>query len=412
MFIKEKIYRFLRKSEKYTKTDMVYLAKGGFWLTFGQIISSLSVFLLAIAFANLLPKETYGTYKYILSLLGLLAIPTLSGMGTAITRSVAQGNDGSFLPALKLKIRWGLFGGLTSLGLSGYYYFQGNIELMFAFLISAIFIPFMDSFALYGSLLQGKKKFEVSSKYGISIKIIASLSIFITLYFTKNLFAILFVYLASYTLLRLILLKLSLKYIENKKEDPDTISYGKHLSLMSVIGVVASQIDKLLAWHFVGPAELAIYSIAVAMPEQIKGVFKNVGILALPKFAEKSSEEIKKNIYKKMWQFFIVLILIVTAYWFLAPIIFKLLFPQYLGSVFYSQVFGLSLVLLAFINLGDVYLKSQHKQKELYKINIYSSIIQIFLLFIFIYYFGLWGVIFARILYRLILAILYLSKLK
>ena len=70
--IKEKIYNLLRWSEKYTKTDMVYLAHGGFWLSFGQIISSLSSFLLAIAFANLLPKETYGNYKYILSIASIL----------------------------------------------------------------------------------------------------------------------------------------------------------------------------------------------------------------------------------------------------------------------------------------------------------------------------------------------------
>jgi len=61
--LKDKIYRLLRRSEKYFKTDMVYLAHGGFWLTLGQIISSAASFLLAIAFANLLPKETYGTYK-------------------------------------------------------------------------------------------------------------------------------------------------------------------------------------------------------------------------------------------------------------------------------------------------------------------------------------------------------------
>ena len=78
--IKIKAYNLLRWSEKWTKTDMIYLARGGFWLTLGQVISSLSAFLLAIAFANLLPKETYGEYKYILSIASILAIPTLTGM--------------------------------------------------------------------------------------------------------------------------------------------------------------------------------------------------------------------------------------------------------------------------------------------------------------------------------------------
>ena len=131
--IKLRFYKLLRLSEKYTKTDMVYLTKGTFWLTLGQIISSASSFILAIAFANLLPKETYGVYKYILSIVSILNISTLSGINTAITQAVARKYEGSVIPAIKMKIYWGLFGSLASLILAGYYYFQGNITLTISF---------------------------------------------------------------------------------------------------------------------------------------------------------------------------------------------------------------------------------------------------------------------------------------
>jgi len=412
MNIKQPIYNLLRKSERYTKTDMVYLAKGGFWLTLGQVVSSLAAFLLAIAFANLLPKEIYGTYKYILSLLGILAIPTLSGMGTAVTRAVAQGYDGSFVPALKLKIKWGLFGGLASIGLAAYYYLNGNLQLTLAFLITAIFIPFMDAFTLYGALLQGKKEFAVATRYGIWIKIVAATSIFITLYFTTNLFAILFIYLASYTLLRLLFLKISLKYLENKKEDPGTISYGKHLSLMGIIGLIAAQIDKILVFHFIGAAELAIYSIAIAMPEQIKSLLKNVSNLAFPKFAEKNSVEIKTTFYKKMRLFSLFLLVIVFFYILVAPIIFRLFFPQYLESIIYSQIFSLGLLNIPIVFLINPLLQSQGRKKELYEIQINSSIIQIILMAGLTYFYGILGLIIARLIFRAYISFLYLSKIK
>ena len=62
---KNSVYTFLRKTEKYTKTDMVYLASGGFWLSIKTALSILIALSLSIAFANLLPKETFGEYKYI-----------------------------------------------------------------------------------------------------------------------------------------------------------------------------------------------------------------------------------------------------------------------------------------------------------------------------------------------------------
>ena len=43
--------------------DMTYLAKSGSWLVSGQIISSISAFLLSVIFANLLDKQSFGTYQ-------------------------------------------------------------------------------------------------------------------------------------------------------------------------------------------------------------------------------------------------------------------------------------------------------------------------------------------------------------
>ena len=400
--LKIKIYRLLRWSEKYTKTDMVYLAKGGFWLTLGQIISSLSSFLLAIAFANLLPKETYGTYKYVLSIVGILSIPTLAGMNTAVTRAVARGDEGSFLPALKSKIKWGLLGGISSLILAGYYYFNDNQALTFTFLITAIFIPFIDSFALYGALLQGKKKFDIASKYGILIKIIASGSIFLTIYFTKNLLVILFVYLASYTFLRLIILKLSLKFvINNKKEDPETISYGKHLSLIGVVNIFASYLDKLLIFHYLGSAELAIYSFAIAPVNQIKMLSKNINALVLPKLSQRPAKKIDSLMLKRLFFLLITGLLMMLIYVIIAPFLYNLIFPKYSESIMLSQIFSLKIpfaLLIAFLDSAITSKLTKVPKNIYYKLGIYPNIFLIMLLLYLTPLLGILGVILAKIL--------------
>ena len=185
--LQDKIYNLLRRSEKYTQTDMVYLAKGGFWLTFGQVISIATAFILAVAFANLLPKEIYGQYKYVISILGILLLSNMSGINTAFTRAVARGFEGSMFKDLKIKLRWSILGVVASLILAIYYYTNQNILLATAFLITAPFVILFENFAIYNSYLHGKKRFGELTKYSSIIKIISLVIIVITAYLSNNL---------------------------------------------------------------------------------------------------------------------------------------------------------------------------------------------------------------------------------
>lgn len=399
MKLKQKIYNLLRWSQKYTQTDMVYLAKGGFWLNLGQVVSSAAGFLLAIAFANLLPKETYGTYRYVLSLASILAIPTLSGMNTAIVRAVAQGYEGSFIPALKTKLRWGVLSSLAGLGLAGYYFFQGNTTLTICFLIVAVFLPLMSSFTIYGSFWGGKKRFDIQSKYRIATEIFALLALLITLFLTKNLFLILLAYFVPWTFLGFLFLQLTLKKSPpNKKQDPETISYGKHLTLMGIIGTVANHLDKILLWHFLGAVPLAIYAFATLPPLNIKEVLKSIGGLALPKFSQCSKQELKNTVHKKALKLFLLVIPIIVLYIVFAPYIYKIFFPQYLDSVIYSQVYIIFLLTAIPGMLLSTSFLAQMRKKELYILRTISPIIQILLLIILLPLYGIWGAIFALLL--------------
>jgi len=415
--LKSKLYNLLRKSEKYTKTDMMYFTHGSFWLTLGQTISSASSFLLALAFANFLPKETFGVYKYVLSIVGILTITTLPGISTTVTQAIARGYEGSFLPAIKTKIRWGVFGSLTSLVLAGYYYFQGNIDLTFSFLIVAVFLPLMDTFMLYDSLLSGKKLFSISTKYGIISQIVATVITASALFFTGNLFVILLAYFASWTILRYIFLKITLKKFRlNNEEDSKTISYGKHLSFIGIIGNIATYLDRLLIFHYLGAAEVAIYSIAIAPIDQIKNLFKNIPTLAMPKLAQRSFKEIDAILYKRLFYLFLTGLIIAVTYFALAPLFFKLFFPKYLESVFYSRLFSLSIVLnamLSFLNVVGNSKITKTPKKMVYQPTVIIHTILIVSLLILTPQLGTSGVVFSRLIFlfsTIVISIIYWKK--
>ena len=344
--LREKTYQLLRKSEKYFKTDMVYLVKGGSWLVFGQFISSASAFLLAIAFANLLPKETYGNYKYVLSIVSILSIPTLGGINTALTQAIARGYEGSLIPALKTKLRWGSLGGIASLILSLYYYLNNNSVLTISFLIIAIFIPFVETLGIYGSLLNGKKLFNYSTKYYFISRIISVAILITTIFFTNNLFIILLSYFLPWTTLRLFFLFISLKKFPlNNKEDSSTISYGKHLSLIGIIGNFSMYFDNILLFHYLGAVQVATYAFAFAPVDQIRALYKIIPTLGIPKLSSRSIKEIDSILYKRLSKLFIIGTIIALLYYLTAPYLFKILFPQYTDSIFFSQLLAIILLL-------------------------------------------------------------------
>ena len=397
---KQKIRDFLLWSQKYTQTDMIYLVKGGFWLSLGQIISTAASFLLAIAFANLLDPTIYGNYRYILSIIGLLAVFTLPGMGTAVIQATARGFEGSFYSAFKEKLKFGTIGSLLAICLALYYFFKGNYTLPIPLLISAAFLPLWQASSIYGAFLAGKKLFKSKVKYSTLTTIIYVASMAGTLFLTKNIFWLVATYFVSNTFSSYFFYFLTrIRLKPNKKEDPKTLSYGKHLSLVRIIGVFANQLDKILIFHYLGAAQVAIYSFAIALPEQTKGVLKNAQTLILPKFAPKTEEEIKRNLWKRLFFFLGIVSAITVIYIVLAPPIYKIFFPKYLASIPYSQVFALSFLTVPIILLISVF-QAKAAIKENYYVTLFASLTKILLMFALVLLFGLWGIIWAIVISR------------
>ena len=393
--IKQKIKEILIWSQKYTKTDMIYLAKGGFWLTFKQVISSITSIILTIVFANFITKETYGTYKYILSIVSILAIFSLPGINTSLTRSVAIGQNGSINKIFFEKIKYGLIASFLSLLIATYYFIQNNFILGFCFIIPTLFIPFMESLNIYTSILQGKKKFKKISQYEIISQVIFSIIMIIVVIFSKNIFLILLTYFIINTILRFIFYKKTNEKKELEAEvENKIISYGKNLSLINLIEIIASQIDKILIWNFIGSSELAVYAIATGIPIQIESFFKNINTLAFPKLTTRSIFEIKKSLYKKICNFLILIIPIITIYYFLSPVIFKIFLPEYLESIPYTQIFILHLIFIPIGLINYIFIAKAMK-KNIYISKISFSIIKIILLLVLLPKFGVWGAIIA-----------------
>ncbi|HVS79885.1 MAG TPA: oligosaccharide flippase family protein [Candidatus Paceibacterota bacterium] len=380
--------------------DSKYVFSGTFWMTVGQTIAALTSFCLALAFAHFLSKDTYGNYKFVLSIATLLSSLTLSGLGTVIVQAAARNQDGFLQKAFALNLKWSTFFTVAMVVVAAYYYAQGNHALAVSVLIAGFLAPVFASANFYDSFLAGKKAFKASALLdGLSVAVPAAILIGCMI-LTQNFVILILAYYISNTASNLaIYAYVARAYKKNDDMDSASIGYGKHLSLMNIFSAVANNIDQILIFHYLGAASLAIYAFAIAIPEQLKGVIKNVGNLALPKFSERDAHDINATIWKKILLFMLVVVLGVAFYIAVAPVIFRIFFPQYLESLAYSQIYSLSLIVTVSV-IPSSALQAQSAKKELYASTIYSSLFQITLIFGFVYFYGLWGVVWARVITR------------
>lgn len=396
--IQAKLVRLLRWSEKYTKTDMVYLTHGGFWLTGAQVITTLVSFGASIAFGYFIPKDVYGTYRYILSAAALLGALTLTGLNTAIIQSVARGFEGSLRDGFRLSMRWSWIAVGAALIGSVYYAYHANYILAISYLLIAFTSPLLYSSGLFGSFINGKKDFARLSCYTVIDNVVPTLAVLGTLFFTHHVVALVAAYFVSSTLMGWLLYRRTLAlYQPSATHDPELARYSIKLSALNILAIATAQADKIIVFTALGSVELAIYTFATAFPDQIRSVLKNLNTLMIPRFSERDSALHSFALRRKVFQLSIILIVITFAYIAIAPLLYHVFFPKYDESILYSQLLGLS-IFSAIAMIPSSLLIAKKREKELAFTSVIGSIIQLGVLFPAVYYWGITGVIVARVL--------------
>ncbi|MEX2437101.1 MAG: oligosaccharide flippase family protein [Candidatus Paceibacterota bacterium] len=354
---------------------MLYLAKGGLWVTSGQTITSILSLGLIVAFANLLPKETYGIYRYILALAGVLNIFTLTGMNSAVARAVASGNDGALKVSVLYQLKWNMVMLVAFWALSAYYFINTDTLLGTSFLILGVLVPPTLALNTYGAYLEGKKKFGFASISNIVSATVYVAGTFTAIIFSGEVLWLVVAYALSTFTSTLFFYFFIIKKFQLGDIAPlsnEMLKYGRELTFIRLIGPITAQIDKIILAHYWGPAQLATYLLALAVPDRVALFIKNWVGLGFPKFVEKTPEEINTVFSKRILQGMFVGGIIGVFYILLAPYFFKYLLPQYLDGVIYSQVLAISFLFA----MPNRYLSLLFEAQKMSRIIFIRSIVQ------------------------------------
>ncbi|NQV88716.1 MAG: oligosaccharide flippase family protein [Parcubacteria group bacterium] len=394
-------------------TDMPYLLRNGIWINTGYASASVAGLILSVAYANFLSPETYGAYSTVISVTAILAILSLDKMSTPVTRAVAAGYSKTFLESYLCKLRWSFASAGVAFLLAVYYFLVGNVSLGMAFVMVGIFTPVMQPHALYNAYLNGKQNFRLTALLQIITQIIHVIVAASVSYLTDSFLVILFSYFVSHSILRVS----SFLYVKTrfKKEiqeaaiDREAITLGRELSFLGSYSVIVSHLDKILLWHFLGPAQVALYAFATAPTKELSRLFNPISTLALPKFSNRSKLVLKQRLLGKIFKIGLFSLPIVVGYILLAPHLFSYLFPQYSAAILLSQIYSLKLLMQG-DRLLSPFFHSQMLKKQLYIINIVSPTIKLVSMLCLLPFFGVMGIVISvlvteliDLIYRLIL---------
>ena len=383
------------------KIDFPYFFRGGFWLSVGQLSSIAFSFLLALIFARNLDPQTYGQYRYLMSLTSIITAFSLTGLGVALSQAVAAGKERTLLTLFRKQLLWSLPVFLIGIALTVITFARGNYLYGWVFLLFAVAFTLSNAAGLFSHFLNGKGNFSLATKYYLLSSLITNGFLCIFAFFFSAYFLFLFplIFVLEMGVNVIFYRKISAGINHAEQSDSHAISYGKQLSVINVLATVADQIDSTVLFWLAGPQILAIYSFANAAPEIIKNFFKSSVTLSMPKLSVMDKEEIRKTLPKHALKVFLLSLVLVTAYILAAPYLFSILFPKYLAAILPSQIIAISLL----SSPGHLFLSAFQAKKEirkLYFVNIANNLMTITLTVLFIYLGGLYGLVISRVVSR------------
>ena len=350
-----------------------------------------------VVLTNLLTVDTYGAFQYIQSVYGVLVILVLPGLSIAVSQSVARGFEGALRSASRQRRRWGILAVLGALGVGGYHYLQGETEIAAGMFLVGITLPLIESFNLYTSFLTGRALFKKQAIFGVVAQAFSLIIVVGVVAMTGDLVFLVGAFYLSSLLIGLLFYLRTEKGIPLESSiDPEMGKYARSLSPLQALTAISLAADRILLFQFLGPLEVAVFSVATAMPNRLKGLFRITGALAFPKLATKSAKNIAEILPSKLALMAGGILIVCLIYAFSAPVLFRWFFPQYVNAINLSQV----VVFYALIGVSypiGAFLQSHKRTRELYILHIGVFAARMISLLLLIPIYGIWGAVISSL---------------
>ncbi len=392
--IKEKInnWKFLIYLQKNFKDSIFAISN--------LLIASLDGFFLNVLLVRYLSFEDLGNYKLFFSILNILILFSLNGLGTSVTKAIVKKYKSFYKTAIRFSGLFSLIASVIIILLALSYYKGSDIKM--ALLLSSFMIPIFFGFNKWEPYYYGEKRFKTifllntligGTRFGVCA--------FILIYFKNYIYTILaYIFIvAAYNLIFYIWISRGIKDEEKDKvKEKGYLKHGFRLTGSSAVSVIAKNIERIILETVSDAATVGIYSAVVVFPNFLKNSLKILVNVPTVKLAARTENENRQIVRKGLSTIFVSGVLIFGVFWFVLPYLLRFFFdigdPQ---IIFYGQLLLIPIIFLP-ANLTIRYLCSyQGSGKSYLKLFTIIDIIKLVLIAIFIPLLQINGIIISLI---------------
>lgn len=354
--------------------------------------------------ARTLTKEQFAIYSLVFGFVAIIRLTALPGLGTAVSQAFARGLTGGFGDAVKLSLLGSLIGSIILLGSAWWHFYAEDVTTGQTLFVAAIFFPFVAGLTFWRNATMGLECYRRLLWYdGFSSVFKCCAVIFSTYLFPGLLFPVV---IAAFIAPAVINVVATMDQFRNKAKEsdrePHSIEYGIRTTIYQLPAVLIQQLDKFVLFYFISPEALAVYAVALRIPELARAMVGEINATLGPVFArERIYTSSMHRFSLKLWLLYGVasaaVALVVVPY--LLPMLAG---NNYIKAVPYAQFMTLGAASGYLGNIQFRYIKSHLHSRSFIAVSMINAVISSILILSLAYYYDFAGVVAAYVLKNLV----------
>lgn len=356
-----------------------------------------------------LSQTDFGQYQFAAVAVAAVAFMALPGLDNAVMQSVARGSEALYRRATRAALLGSLLGSVL-LVIAAFVLRSHRPEAFLPLLVAAALFPAYTGLTQWKSVLLARTRFSVwalteslvsLTTHGLLISAVLldvqPLWIFVALYFGPG--AVMNVFASGLCWARM-------DEPGDAAENDRLFRYGLGASAVTMVSMVAEQIERIAIFLLLSPAVLAIYLAGDRLSELVRSVAQDGAAVLAPRFARMNAYEGK--VERAIWLICMVagVGIVVFAFTLAPPLLILVFGHAYAPSIPFAQA------LLCSVAIGNVgqfqfrFIRSQLDAESFRTVTLWTSGLRIVAGIGLVYLFGVWGAVATVFLHRAVLSLL------